>query len=70
MRPTIEYCHSNATDELEQILESIEGDIAARRCLEHCGICRCEPFAVVDGTLLRGRALRSRTADWKGVTPE
>ncbi|ERH00265.1 MAG: hypothetical protein J07HQX50_01425 [Haloquadratum sp. J07HQX50] len=52
MQPTIEYCHANADAELRSLLESVHTDITCRSCLEHCGICRREPFIVIDGEVV------------------
>lgn len=49
----IEYCLSNVGEEARRRLRAREDAVEAP-CLEHCGICRREPFLVVDGDLVRG----------------
>ena len=52
MSPTIEHCCSNETGGLLSTLPTHEAKVVERRCLEHCGICRRRPFAVVDGEVV------------------
>lgn len=67
MPPVIEHCCSNSAAELLAD-EDIVGRLVARRCLEHCGICRREPFVVVGGKLLRVPCLET-DADWELAGP-
>ena len=57
MQPTVEYCQVNDDAELKAIRAEVDGDHIQRCCLEQCGICRQEPFLVIDGTLARGEVL-------------
>lgn len=63
MQPTVEYCQVNEDARLETIRAALGGDHVGRRCLEQCGICRQEPFLVIDGTLVRGEMLRETATD-------
>ncbi len=55
----IEYCLSNVGEEARRRLRAREDAVEAP-CLEHCGICRREPFLVVNGDLLRGDGLEGQ----------
>ena len=48
----IEYCLSNVDDETRRRLRT-DPEATESPCLEHCGICRGEAFAIVDGTFRR-----------------
>lgn len=48
----IEYCLSNVGERTRRRLRARE-DAVESPCLEHCGICRREPFAIVDGEFVR-----------------
>lgn len=49
----IEYCLSNVEDASRRRLAAREDAVEAP-CLEHCGICRREPFVIADGEFVRG----------------
>jgi uncharacterized protein YuzB (UPF0349 family) len=57
MTSTIKYCLNSCDADLFRCIESNRVDLTERRCLEHCGICRDRPFAVVDGRVVGGSAL-------------
>ncbi|PHQ41599.1 hypothetical protein Z052_13930 [Halorubrum sp. C191] len=52
MSPTIERCISSSDAALRSLPDRDGVNLRERRCLEHCGICRAERFAVVNGELL------------------
>lgn len=57
MPPTVEYCLSSHDADLDALRSECAVELRERRCLEHCGICRSDPFAVVDGDLVVGSDL-------------
>ncbi|MFC7157531.1 DUF1450 domain-containing protein [Halomarina halobia] len=59
MPPIVEYCLSGHHADLDALRGECEVELRERRCLEHCGICRTGPFAVVDGDLVTGADLSS-----------
>lgn len=56
MRPIIEFCASNighGTEPLKQKLEqNLEYDVVEYGCLNNCGQCYLQPFAMVDGEII------------------
>jgi uncharacterized protein YuzB (UPF0349 family) len=51
MQPIVETCLSSDVDSGSfRVCDDVA--FRERRCLEHCGICRVRPFAVVDGALV------------------
>lgn len=54
MSQVIEYCHCNR--DLEAEFSHVNDDIEfeGQLCLEHCGICRNQDFAVIDGQVVMG----------------
>jgi uncharacterized protein YuzB (UPF0349 family) len=56
MRPIIEFCASNAghgTDQLRTKLEqNPEYDVIEYGCLNNCGQCYLNPFAMVEGEIV------------------
>lgn len=58
MPTTLELCMSNSA-EADSANENRDIVVQRRRCLEQCGICREQPFAVVDGRVIRERELLS-----------
>ncbi|WP_299267337.1 DUF1450 domain-containing protein [Halorientalis sp.] len=52
MPPTVECCISSSDAALRSLADCDRVELREERCLEHCGICRAERFAVVNGTLL------------------
>ncbi|MFB6075210.1 MAG: DUF1450 domain-containing protein [Haloarculaceae archaeon] len=50
--PFVEYCVNSVTGAERTTLEELPCRTHARPCLERCGTCRTELFAVVDGTLV------------------
>ena len=63
MQPTVECCQVNEDTKLKAIRAALGGNHIERRCLEQCGICRQEPFLVIDGTLVRGEVLQKMAAE-------
>lgn len=61
----IEYCLSNVGDATRRRLRARE-DTAEAPCLEHCGICRREPFLIVDGEFVRGDGVEALLANPDG----
>jgi uncharacterized protein YuzB (UPF0349 family) len=51
MSQVIEYCCCNRDLKAEFGHLDSEIELDGRRCLEHCGICRTQDFAVIDGQL-------------------
>ena len=56
MPTTLELCMSNSA-EPDSADETRDIVVRRRRCLEQCGICREQPFAVVDGQVIREQEL-------------
>lgn len=56
MRPIIEFCASNTghgTEALQKKLEqNPEYDVIEYGCLNNCGQCYLQPFAMVDGEIV------------------
>jgi len=63
MSSIIEHCCSNECDDLLSALTTRGRKVVERRCLEHCGICRCQPFAVVDGEILLDETTRQQSGN-------
>lgn len=61
----IEYCLSNVGDATRRRLRARE-DADEAPCLEHCGICRREPFLIVDGEIVRGDGVEALLANPDG----
>lgn len=61
----IEYCLSNVGDATRRRLRAREDAVEAP-CLEHCGICRREPFLIVDGEFLCGDGIEALPATGEG----
>ena len=57
MSQVIEYCHCNR--DLEADFSNVDDDIEfeGQLCLEHCGICRTQDFAIVDGQVVIGECI-------------
>lgn len=63
MSSIVEYCISSCESDELRDADAEDVDFRDRRCLEHCGICRDRPFAVVDGDLVSGAAFRVALTD-------
>lgn len=53
MRPLVEFCVNNLTEEVERVKEELENDpdidVMEYDCLNHCSECYVHPYALVDG---------------------
>ena len=49
MTRLVEYCLDNADGEARERLAALPGRTRATHCLQRCGTCYREAFAVVDG---------------------
>ncbi|WP_128896309.1 YuzB family protein [Longirhabdus pacifica] len=62
MRAIIEFCSNNFHHGTDKVMEKLEGnpeiDTIEYGCLDQCGQCSLEPFALVDG-----KVIRAATAD-------
>ncbi|MEK3669042.1 MULTISPECIES: YuzB family protein [unclassified Paenibacillus] len=60
MRPIIEFCASNighGTEKLKNKLEqNPEYDVVEYGCLNNCGQCYLQPFAMVDGEIIEAES--------------
>jgi uncharacterized protein YuzB (UPF0349 family) len=60
MRPIIEFCASNighGTEQLKIKLEqNPEYDVVEYGCLNNCGQCYLQPFAMVDGEIIEAES--------------
>ncbi|SDB94227.1 YuzB family protein [Shouchella lonarensis] len=58
MRPIIEFCVSNLASGAHDAMEVLERDpnldIIEYGCLNHCGTCACDYFALVNGDYVSG----------------
>ncbi|MBP3949895.1 YuzB family protein [Bacillus suaedae] len=58
MRPIIEFCLSNLASGSQKAMEMLERDpnldIIEYGCLNHCGQCALDPFALVNGEFVSG----------------
>lgn len=57
MSKVIEYCHCNRDLEVEFNNADNDIEFKGQLCLEHCGICRSQDFAVVDGHIVTGERI-------------
>jgi uncharacterized protein YuzB (UPF0349 family) len=69
MPATVEYCLSSCESGVLRAVDADGVDLRERRCLEHCGICRDRPLAVVDGRVVDGTEL-STLLDDLAETPD
>ncbi|MBD1370897.1 DUF1450 domain-containing protein [Hazenella sp. IB182357] len=57
MRPLVEFCVNNLTEDVLAIKKELEKDfeldVLEYGCLGSCGICAEQPFAMVDGEVIR-----------------
>lgn len=60
MKPLIEFCVNNLTSDVLEIKKKLETDYAHQvdvleyGCLGYCGMCATEPYALVDGDVVKG----------------
>lgn len=58
IRPLIEFCINNLTDEVLQVKAKLEKDdhvdVIEYDCLGFCGICAQHPYALVEGEPITG----------------
>jgi uncharacterized protein YuzB (UPF0349 family) len=59
MRPLVEFCVANLTDEVLAIKAKLEMDydldVIDYGCLGSCGICAERPYALVNGEVVTGK---------------
>ncbi|SFX42520.1 Uncharacterized protein YuzB, UPF0349 family [Thermoactinomyces sp. DSM 45891] len=57
MRPLIEFCVNNVTPELAEVKKKLETnldyDVLDYGCLGYCGICATQPYALVNGDMIK-----------------
>lgn len=60
MIPLIEFCINNLTPEVLEVKKKLEQDpfldVIEYNCLGHCGICATQPYALVNGELVRAES--------------
>lgn len=58
MRPLVEFCVNNLTDDVLEIKEKLEQDysldVIEYDCLGNCVICAQQPYALVNGEMVKG----------------
>lgn len=58
MRPLVEFCVNNLTDDVIEIKEKLEKDysldVIEYDCLGNCTICARQPYVLVNGEIVRG----------------
>ncbi|CAM3425192.1 YuzB family protein [Marinicrinis lubricantis] len=61
MRPIIEFCTNNmhhGTDEvMDKLEENPDYDVIEYGCLNNCGQCVMEPFALVNGKIIDAKTI-------------
>ncbi|SHE81442.1 Uncharacterized protein YuzB, UPF0349 family [Seinonella peptonophila] len=59
MRPLIEFCVNNLTDDvlalMKELEQNIDLDVIEYGCLGNCGICAEFPYALVNGDVVTGK---------------
>lgn len=59
MRPLIEFCVNNLTDDVLDLMKELEQDIdldvIEYGCLGNCSICAETPYALVNGEIITGK---------------
>lgn len=58
MKPIIEFCVNNLTSDVLEIMKTLEADrrldVIEYGCLGYCGICATQPYALVNGDMVKG----------------
>lgn len=58
MRPLVEFCVNNLTEDVMKIKTKLEADfsldVIEYGCLGYCGICAEQPYALVNGEMVMG----------------
>lgn len=59
MRPLIEFCVNNLTDDVLELMKELEQDmdldVIEYGCLGNCSICAEKPYALVNGEIVTGK---------------
>lgn len=59
MRPLVEFCINNLTPDVQAVKQKLENDysidVIDYGCLGYCGICARQPYALVNGEVVRGK---------------
>lgn len=59
MRPLVEFCVNNLTPDVLEIKKELEKDysidVIDYGCLGYCGICARQPYALVNGEMVKGK---------------
>lgn len=60
MKPLVEFCVNNLTSDVLEIKKKLETEYALQvdvieyGCLGYCGMCAIQPYALVDGDVIKG----------------
>ncbi|SDX21157.1 Uncharacterized protein YuzB, UPF0349 family [Marininema mesophilum] len=58
MKPMVEFCINNLTEDVEKLRVELEQDheldVLETSCLGHCELCATSPYAMVNGEIVTG----------------
>lgn len=67
IRPLVEFCVNNLTDDVLEIKAKLETDysldVIEYGCLGFCGICAEQPYALVNGEVVTGQTAQELLAN-------
>lgn len=74
VRPLIEFCVNNLTPDLIEIKKKLEAnfeyDVLDYGCLGYCGICATQPYALVNGEMIKAETAEQLLVEIKKAIDE